>query len=251
MHGIKTILKQFLNKFSKEDMSVKWTKVREGSVAATHIKSALENSPSSAKSASIEALAEQTNALGPQPLWSGYGENNIAGPTRMPNGVRTTFAMGNFYANLITSSKPEVIVEFGTAFGVSSMYFLAGIESNGRGHLYTFEPNEIWQKQAVKNMTAVSNNFTSVLGTFEENVDRTLPQDKKIDLAFIDAIHTSKFVNSQLNLVAERSHPGAIIILDDINFSDDMRDCWSSISVDPRFATTVSIGKRVGIVEVR
>ena len=40
--------------------------------------------------------------------------------------------------------RPEIIVEFGSGFGVSGMYFAAGLEDNQSGHLYSFEINDEW-----------------------------------------------------------------------------------------------------------
>jgi predicted O-methyltransferase YrrM len=69
-------------------------------------------------------------------------------------------------------------------------------------------------------------------------------------LAFIDAIHTQEFVLPQLEIVLKHSRPGTIIVLDDINFSKDMEACWQKVSHDSRFRSAVTVGDRVGIVEV-
>ena len=45
-----------------------------------------------------------------------------------------------------------------------------------------------------------------------------MQKDQRIDMAFIDAIHTKEFVITQLDLVVARSNKNAIIILDGINF---------------------------------
>ena len=187
--------------------------------------------------------------MGPQPLWDGYGADNIAGDTRMPAGVRTTAAMGNFYSWLVRAWRPEVIVEFGTAFGVSGMYFLAGLEANGKGKLLTFEPNETWRRMAVACLEKIGTRFVSTAGTFEDTIDTTLSAGERIDLAFIDAIHTSAFVIPQLERVVARCSDRALVILDDIDFSDDMRACWDRLSRDVRFVSSVALGKRVGILE--
>jgi len=197
----------------------------------------------------IEQLANETNEAGPQPLWNGYAQHNRGGDTRMPDDVRTRPVVGNLFASLVQSYKPSVVVEIGTAFGVSGMYFLAGLEANRAGHLYTFEPNGTWRGLAVSCLEQVSDRFTSVHGTFEGEVDTVLGRDPNIDMAFIDGIHASEFVISQLNLVIERCQDKAIIILDDICFSDDMQDCWRDIGQQDRFISSVAIGRRVGVVE--
>ena len=101
--------------------------------------------------------------------------------------------MGRFFSWLVTNRRPSVIVEFGTAFGVSGMYWLFGLESNGGGTLLTFEPNDVWARIAEANLVAIGRRFELTVGTFEENIDRNLSPGERIDIAFIDAIHTSEF----------------------------------------------------------
>jgi hypothetical protein len=55
----------------------------------------------------------------------------------------------------------------------------------------------------------------------------------------------------QLEIVLKYSKSGTIIIFDDINFSQNMRDCWNDVAKDSRFSATVSCGDRVGVVEVK
>lgn len=198
----------------------------------------------------IERIAAATNKSGPQPLWSGYPAQ-ARGATRLANQVRTTRVMGNLFAGLIRRRKPEVVVEFGTAFGVSGMYWLAGLEANGKGELLTFEPNEVWANIAKRNLSQISDRFTSVVGTFEDNVNTYLARGRTIDVAFIDAIHTREFVLPQLKLVESRLSPGGLIVLDDLNFSDEMQAVWNEVAADERFAASASFGSRVGILEAQ
>ena len=76
------------------------------------------------------------------------------------------------------------------------MYWLLGLELAQSGHLWTFEPNDTWAAIARENLATVSAHFTAVTGTFEDNVDDAL-SDNRIDVAFIDAVHTSEFVRPQ------------------------------------------------------
>jgi predicted O-methyltransferase YrrM len=200
--------------------------------------------------AKIEAIANATNKQGPQELWSGYKANNDRGSTRVPNDVRTNRLMGEFYSQLVRKTKPEIVVEFGAAFGVSGMYFLSGLETLDGGTLLSFEPNLTWAEIAGRNLARISDKHQLVVGTFEDNIDQILLGNKRIDLAFIDAIHTKDFVLAQLDIVVRLSSPGALIILDDINFSEDMRECWELVANDVRFRSSARLGERVGIVEL-
>jgi len=245
---LKSVVKTVMSGDRQGTLGIHWIRKGEDTWLLSVLHDSVIQPAPTRFSKKIEILARDTNRLGPQPLWEGYEGNNIAGATRMPDGVRTSAHMGDFYSWLVEGWKPDTIVEFGTAFGVSGMYFLAGVETNQKGHLLTFDPNEVWRKLALVSLAGISNRFTSVAGTFEENVDRVL-EGRSIDVAFIDAIHTREFVIPQLELVLARCNRTAIVILDDINFSDDMRACWKEVANDSRFASSVVIGERVGILE--
>ena len=74
-------------------------------------------------------------------------------------------------------------------------------------------------------------------------------EGETIDIAFVDAIHTSEFVTPQVELLITLLAPGGLIVLDDISFSDDMCQCWNRWAHDPRVAASVAVGNRVGILE--
>lgn len=245
-------VKRFIGEivFARHQVQVGWVKKNSRSWLAQQIEQDFIRPGKSAFSAQIEQLAKATNRLGPKPLWQGYAGRNVGGPTRMPDEVRTAPAMGDAYTWLVQKLQPRIIVEFGTAFGVSGMYFLAGIEYNHKGRLLTFEPNEVWRDLALANLSKISERFQSVAGTFEDHIDQVLLPDQSIDLAFIDAIHTREFVLPQLELVLSRCDGKAIIILDDINFSNDMKACWNMLSRDERFLASATLDQRVGVLEL-
>ncbi len=169
----------------------------------------------------------------------------------MPNLVRTKSSVGDFFTYLVIQKKPNIIVEFGTAFGVSGMYFLSGIETNKKGELLTFEVNKNWAELAFKNLEQISKNFKLTVGTFEENIEDCLEKNRLIDIAFIDGIHTKEFVIPQLEIVVKHCNKGALIILDDIDFSENMAECWAEVSMDNRFISSLKLGNRVGVLELK
>ena len=204
----------------------------------------------------IEEIAARAEERGALPIWEGYSTvekypaSTRQGATRSSNQVRTGPKIGQFFTWLVLAIKPSAIVEFGTAFGVSGMYWLAGLKLNEKGHLFTFEPNTAWAKIARGNLSKISDRFTLTEGTFEENLAVLADQGASINLAFIDAIHTSEFVYTQLDLVLKHAAPGAVIVLDDIDFSTDMRSCWDAISHDERFAAAAELNG-IGVIELK
>ncbi|HYI23275.1 MAG TPA: class I SAM-dependent methyltransferase [Candidatus Limnocylindrales bacterium] len=206
----------------------------------------------------IQRRARMSYLLGEQPLWHGYADARLdpypletgRDATRTPLQVSTPDQIGRLFTQVTVERKPHLVVEVGTAFGVSGMYWLAGLEFNGSGHLLTFEPNDAWAETALANLAAIGSRFELVTGTFEDNLAAVDAQGATIDIAFIDAIHTRAIVMSQFELVRSRSAPGALIFFDDIDFSDDMHACWTSLASDAQFAAAAEIG-RVGLLELR
>jgi predicted O-methyltransferase YrrM len=194
----------------------------------------------------IESRAGKTAQLGEFPLHESYGQT---GATRNSDGVRSSSDIGRLYRWLVVERKPEVVVEFGTAFGVSGMYWLAGLETNHRGELLTFEVNEIWRQIAVRNLSAVGERFRSVAGAFEDKIDEAL-EGRQIDLAFIDAIHTSAWVLPQFEHVMRRAKTGALVAFDDVDFSEDMRAAWETVVLDPRTVAALAVRGHLGLVEI-
>ncbi|WBU63121.1 O-methyltransferase [Paracoccus aerodenitrificans] len=201
----------------------------------------------------IEARIEATARLGEFPLWEKYREvENYARPvseneTRSIKQVRSAALTSRFYAWLVTQKRPNVVVEFGAAFGASGMYWLAGLESVGKGSLFSFEPNAEWFPIAQDNFRAISPRSHLVNGTFEDNVDVI---DGAPEIIFIDAIHTRDFVMAQFAIVKSIAAPGALVIFDDINFSKDMKNCWAEIVSDQSHQAVWEISKRVGMIEL-
>jgi predicted O-methyltransferase YrrM len=203
----------------------------------------------------IEALAFETELAGAKPLWEGYAAvpdypRPTAGSKRRSGQVRSPASAGHLFAWLAAERAATIIVEFGTAFGVSGMYWLAGLKGNSEGRLLTFEPNAVWAEIARANLASISDQFDLVIGTFEECIDSTLRLGQRIDIAFVDAIHTSAFVFRQFQVLMPRMKPDGLILFDDINFSDDMASCWRAISHEPCIVASATIGQRLGIVEL-
>ena len=205
----------------------------------------------------IEAIAANIATVGPQPLWAGYEPVYAqqkkmpwagSAPVRSPDQVRTRREMGCLFAWIVEQRRPDLVVEFGTAFGVSALYWAAGLDAAGAGHLLTFEPNQVWHDIAAAHLRVFSPRVTAVLGTFEDNIDKWRGE-KTIDVAFVDGIHTSDFVNPQVELLIARLSPGGLILLDDLRFSDDMAGCWEQWANDPRVKSSIAIDRRVGILE--
>lgn len=219
------------------------------------MKADLQSLPPPPMAATIEDLALKASQLGELPLWEGFEKLEdypfpVKNATRNANQVRVDQKIGNLFFNLAAAVKPARIVEIGTAFGVSGMYWLSGIKAAGKGTLLTFEPNAIWAKVADANLRTISPDFRLTVSTFEETHQQVLSKGDTIDMAFIDAIHQGSIVNNQFSLIAQYCKEGSLILFDDINFSYDMWSCWEAIANSSRAKASCWVARRLGIVEL-
>jgi len=242
---------------ARAPIAVGWVRRDAGSWLAGAIPGPTFSPPVPARAALIESIAAETEALGAQPLWEGYRDayaKHAAMPwagkamSRSSEEVRSQPRMGHLFAWLAATRRPGVIVEVGTAFGVSGMYWVAGLAEAGGGVLLTFDPNETWHAIAKSNIARIGPQAVAVPRTVEDALEETLG-GRAVDLCFIDAIHTGEFVRAQLDLILPRLSPGALVLLDDITFSDDMAACWAALADDTRFRASLTFDARVGVLE--
>lgn len=166
--------------------------------------------PPAPRKTEIESSAQATDELGALPLAEAYGQ---PGATRKPKQVRAASWQGDLHAYLVSWLDPGIVVEFGSAFGVSGMYLSSAL---WRGGMYSFEINPAWADIAERNIKAVSDRYTLTRGAFEDHVgDISDP----IDLALVDGIHTQDFVARQWQILKPRLAPGGWVLFDDIDFN--------------------------------
>ena len=202
--------------------------------------------PKARKKLLIEDLAWRTEQQGEKPLAPEYAQ---PGASRRPFQVRSSPVMGDVFAWLAERRRPQVIVEFGSAFGFSGMYWLTGLEAAGVGHLYSFEINPIWAEIARFNLSAISTRFTLTEGAFEEHVDKVVP--RPIDIAFVDGIHTYEWVMQQYAILKKRMAPKALLLFDDIDFATGrMRECWEDLASDKDVVAACELNHHVGVIEL-
>lgn len=197
--------------------------------------------PPAARKTEIESSARATEKLGALPLAEAYGQ---PGATRKPKQVRAASWQGDLYAHLVGRHDPAIVVEFGSAFGVSGMYLSSALR---RGWMYSFEINPSWADIAERNINSVTDRYTLTRGAFEDHVG-AIPGP--IDLALVDGIHTRDFVTRQWQILKPRMAPGGCVLFDDIDFNRGMGEAWRDICADPQVVGAVEVSKRLGLVEL-
>lgn len=117
---------------------------------------------------------------------------------------------------LARSCGARSIVEFGTSFGLSTLFLAAALRDNGGGRLVTteFEPSKV--ERAKKNLG--SGGLADLVEFREGDALQTLAKDlpERIDILLLDG--AKSLYPDVLDLIEERLRPGALIIADNANF---------------------------------
>lgn len=149
------------------------------------------------------------------------------------------------FFRIINQYKFQNILELGTSLGVTTAYLAS---TSCKSKCATLEGSPEIAMIAHDNFKKLN---LSNIELIEGNIDNTLPQAlnllKKVDFALIDANHQSKAVLSYFEQIIQHSASNAILVIDDIYWSEDMELAWNTIKNHPKVTTTIDLFQ-LGIV---
>lgn len=124
--------------------------------------------------------------------------------------------------------KPSLIIELGTALGISTMYLAMG---NPKCRVITVEGNCQLAGIALENFAACNlKNITLMNSSFDDALVRLVPECGTRNLIFIDGNHTFKATLQYFETFMNMAGSSNIFVFDDINWSYDMMRAWKSIN---------------------
>ncbi|TPJ82986.1 O-methyltransferase [Mesorhizobium sp. B2-6-2] len=126
---------------------------------------------------------------------------------------------GTLLYMLARSTGARIIVEFGTSFGISTLYLAAALRDNGGGRLITTEFESSKVNRAKANLT--EGGLIDLVEIREGDALETLATDlpDQIDLLLLDG--AKALYPEILSLVESRLRPGALVIADNADFSPE------------------------------
>ena len=135
--------------------------------------------------------------------------------------------------NIIKTNKPKKLMELGTCLGISGSYQATAANIyNPKGDLYTFEGSESLSKIACENFKNLDlNNVYLKPGIFNETIPKFLNTlgSEKLDYIFIDGHHDEIATLKYFELFKPYLSNNSILIFDDINWSEGMKNAWNTI----------------------
>ena len=156
---------------------------------------------------------------------------------------------GGFLMRLVRELAPTSCLELGTGFGLSAAYQAAALELNSDGRIVTLDQDALTEIAGPRLAAlGLGDRVELIGGMIEDTLATALEHAAPIDYALLDADHTEEGTLGAFDAIAPHLADEAVVVLDDINWTDGMRRAWSAIERREGVAT---VGlRRVGLAVV-
>jgi len=146
---------------------------------------------------------------------------------------------------IIAHTKAQKILELGTSVGITTAY-LASVST--ASECITLEGSTEVLNIARENFNKLNiKNIATIEGDIDITLSSTLSTLGKVDFVFIDANHSSAAVLDYLEKCLPFLSENAIVVFDDIYWSDDMEQAWKAVKNHPGVRSTIDLFQ-MGIV---
>jgi predicted O-methyltransferase YrrM len=135
------------------------------------------------------------------------------------------------------------VIELGTNVGISSAYLAAGLVCSGvEGRVLTLDSSAYRQRLARQVHDAAGlSNVSYAQGLFVDTLAPSLRELGEVDLAFIDGHHLYQPTLDYFEQILAYAAPDAVLVFDDIHWSDEMKAAWDRLRSDERLGLTVDL----------
>jgi len=124
---------------------------------------------------------------------------------------------GRLLYNLIRAARPATVVEFGTSFGISTLYLAAAVCDNGTGHVFTTELSAT--KAEAARQTFTETGLDDLITVLEGDARETLSRlAGPVDFVLLDG--WKDLCLPVLRIVEPRLAPGTLVVADDVELTD-------------------------------
>jgi predicted O-methyltransferase YrrM len=207
----------------------------------------------------IEHLRSEMDASTKQITRTDYGAGGRDAhrtEEEMRAGVETEDTLGHFSRmsskpalwccllfKLIRTMHPASCVEMGTAVGISAAYQGAALRLNRHGALVTLEGATSLSDIARSNLQQLGLDTVEVVtGRFQDTLPSVLTNRQPVDFVFIDGHHDEHATLAYLEQILPFLADTALLVFDDIAWSEGMKRAWNRIAHDRRVGIAVDLG---------
>jgi predicted O-methyltransferase YrrM len=212
----------------------------------------------------IESLRTKMNASTKQFTRTDYGaghrgsnptQRNV-GQEEMQKGVEIEDTLGHFSRvvskrafwccllfKLVRTMHPSSCIEMGTAVGISAAYQAAALRLNGHGALVTLEGATSLADIAKNNFQQLGLDAVEVVvGRFQDTLPDVLTKWQPVSYVFVDGHHDEQATLAYFEVILPFLAETALLVFDDIAWSEGMKKAWNTIAHDRRVGVAVDLG---------
>jgi predicted O-methyltransferase YrrM len=180
---------------------------------------------------------------------AGAGSRKLGAERKVTSILAVSSSKGK-YAKLLyrlaRHYQPKRILEFGTSLGVGTVHLSL---ASPKADIVTVEACPETQKIAKEQFDRLNmNNISPILSTFQQFIESY--QGELFDMVFVDGHHDGKALLNYMNQLKAITHNDTIFVLDDIRWSDSMKEAFDTIVDSSNFHVSMDLF-RVGIVVPR
>lgn len=147
--------------------------------------------------------------------------------------------LGQLLFRMVVYYKPTRILELGTSLGISTLYLASG---NEQMPVVTLEGSAAVAEVAQQNFrTMALGNIRSVIGNFDDILPELIEAEPGFDMVFIDGNHRLEPTLAYFDQLKAQIPTRAILIFDDIHWSEEMEEAWDRIKKDPSVMLSVDL----------
>ena len=173
----------------------------------------------------------------------GAGSKSTQNTQRRINDIAKTAVsprwQGECLFRLINHLQPKNRLEIGTSLGLTTLYQYLPLR---KAPMYTLEGCPNIAALAQRHFkTFHTKNLHLLQGDFNTTLPQALTQLGRLDYAFIDGNHRLQPTLDYFEACLAHSHEQTILVLDDIYWSDEMAEAWTTIKAHPRVTLTVDL----------
>src|SRR5205085_5854164 len=132
-------------------------------------------------------------------------------------------ACGCLLQNVIRAIRPEVGVEVGLAFGISTLYILEAMRDFGGEKLIGMDPaqhDRYWRGGGLQNVrqAGYDHRYEFHEDTSQQILPRLVGEGQRIQFAFIDGWHTFDHTLMDFFYIDQMLETGGVIVFDDVGY---------------------------------
>ena len=174
-----------------------------------------------------------------------YAGNKMEAPAAINQSIGMPKKHGELLHKLSKYYGSTGILELGTGLGSSAYYLATGAPT---AKVVTVEGHKEYSETAKKILSQVGiENIEYRIGSFINEIE-TLKQEKaRFGMFFIDGDHSYAPTLEHFNRCLQLATDNAVIVIDDIHWSDEMDKAWNAIKEHPECRVSVDLF-RFGLV---